>query len=93
MENTFEELLQMVIGESNKNFINAEEIDFKGMRNSSCDEFLQDEDDGTYYDVGEELTVEAMLKGPQLVHGIIANSACESVGVRRQHEGGVWDAE
>lgn len=63
MEHTFEELLQLAIGKPDKNFINTEEVDFKGVRDSSYDKFLQGEDDGTYYYAEEELIVEAMLKG------------------------------
>lgn len=39
MGNIFDELLQMAIGEPNDNFIPPEEVDFHGMRESSCEEF------------------------------------------------------
>jgi hypothetical protein len=44
-------LLQIAIGELNENFIDVEEVDFQGVRDSSCKEFSEDEDDGTYYNV------------------------------------------
>jgi hypothetical protein len=40
MEHTFEKLFQLAIGKPNENFINAEEVDFEGLRDSSYDKFL-----------------------------------------------------
>jgi hypothetical protein len=49
MENTLNELLQMAIREPNENFRNVEEVDLQEIRDSSCEEFSEKEDDGTYH--------------------------------------------
>ena len=61
MKNTFDELLQMIIGEPSENFIDVEEVDFQGVRDSSCKEFSEDEDGGTYYNAQEEMSMEALF--------------------------------
>jgi hypothetical protein len=82
MGNTFDELLQMAIGEPNGNYIPLEKVDFHGMRESSCEEFSGQEDDGNYYDAEEELELEALFCAPELLQSPADESA------RR-----AWDAE
>jgi hypothetical protein len=68
MGNTFDETLQMAIGEPNDNFIPPKEVDFHGMRESSCEEFSGQEDDVTYYDAEEDLQQEALFRALELLH-------------------------
>jgi hypothetical protein len=66
--NTFDELLEMAIEESNEYFRNFEDFDFQGLRDSSCEEFSYQDDASTYYNVEEEFPVEAISCTPQLLH-------------------------
>jgi hypothetical protein len=90
MENTFNELLQMMIGESNENFTIVDEVDFQRMRDSGCKEFLENKDEGIYYDAQEEMFLEALFWGPQLLHTTVADSTgrpCKGVAIGGQGNG------